>query len=197
MVRQSRTIRPSSDATLWCQIALLINPLCTSIFFQQNMKQRVPCTNHDCRIISQWFPGGVTLPWKLSNWQIRSDPGPSAVPSELLLLLLSCCCYDSPCLHALITPDVRSTGHKKLPTPAAWTRARPGSLSPDPSHFIHFHCLSNWVWPAASQPEPPLTFTFLLSLVCLSTVPQKQQRAYSMCVSVLCAPTIHRMAFVS
>lgn len=103
------------------------------------------------------------IPWrsdtslKLSNWRIRSDPGPSAAPSELLLLLLACCCcccccYDSPCLHALITPNVRSTGHKKVPTPAAWTKARPDSLSPDPSHFTFIVCLTGF-----NQPHPKLS----------------------------------------
>ncbi len=98
------------------------------------------------------------IPWrsdtsvKLSNWQIRSDPGPSAAPSELLLLLLACCCYDSGWMHALITLDVRCTGHKKVPTPAAWAKARPDSLSPDPSHFTFIVCLTGF-----DQPRPKLS----------------------------------------
>lgn len=63
MARQSRTIRAFSDVALWCQITLLKNPLCTSIFFQQNMKQRVPCPHHACWIVNQWFPGGAALQW--------------------------------------------------------------------------------------------------------------------------------------
>lgn len=64
-------------------------------------------------------------------------------------------------------------------------------FKPRPIPF-HFHCLSNWVWPAASQTEHPLTFTVLLPLVGLSTEPQKQER-----VSVLCVLTIHCTVFVS
>lgn len=99
---------------------------------------------------------------KISNWQIRSDPGPSAAPSELLLLLLlpACCCCDCPCLHALITPDVRRTGHKKLPTPAAWTKARPDSLSPDPSHFAFIVCLTGFDRP---RPKPSTLWPSLSS----------------------------------
>lgn len=117
------------------------------------------------------------IPWrsstsvKLSNWQIRSDSGRSAAPSELLVLLLACCCYDSPRLHALITPDVRCTGHKKVPTPAVRTNAQPDSLSPDPSLFTFIVCLTGF-----DQPGPKLS-TLWLSLpsllsVCVSMFPQ-------------------------
>lgn len=62
---------------------------------------------------------------------------------------------------------------------------KPGSIP------FYVYCLSNWVWPAASQTELPLTFTVLLLLTCPSTEAQKQQS-----VSILCVPTIHRMVFV-
>lgn len=129
---------------------------------------------------------------KISNWQIRSDPGPSAAPSELLLLLLlpACCCCDCPCLHALITPDVRRTGHKKLPTPAAWTKARPDSLSPDPSHFAFIVCLTGF-----DRPRPkPSTLWPSLSSSRFSFCQQchKKTKKQTKSTSVLCVPTIQQ-----
>lgn len=118
---------------------------------------------------------------KSSNWQIRSDPGPSAAPSELLLLLLACCCYDSPCLHALITPNVRCTGHEKVPTPAAQAKAWPDSLSPDPSHFTLIVCLTgsgrpcpklSTLWPSLSSSHLP---------VCRQNYKNNRQRKSPLC----------------
>lgn len=101
--------------------------------------------------------------------------GPSATPSELLLSLLAHCCDDSPSPHALITPHVRCTGHKKMPTSAVRTKAWPDSLNPDPSHFTVIVCLSGF-----DQPWPNLS-TLWLSLSSLS---------------VLCVPTIQSLVFV-
>lgn len=124
------------------------------------------------------------IPWrsnpsvKSSNWQIGSDPGPSAAPSELPLLLLACCCYGSPCLHALITPNVRCTGHKKVPTPAARAKARPDSLSPDPSHFTFTVCLTRFDrvvpnWAPSDLHCPPPT--------CWSVNKNNRERKCSLC----------------
>ena len=127
---------------------------------------------------------------KISNWQIRSDPGPSAAPSELLLLLLlpACCCCDCPCLHALITPDVRRTGHKKVPTPAAWTKARPDSLSPDPSHFAFIVCLTGF---DRLRPKPSTLWPSLSSSR-FSVCQKKKKNKQTKSTSVLCVPTIQQ-----
>lgn len=69
-------------------------------------------------------------------------------------------------LHALITPRVRYTGHKKELTPAVSTKAQPHSLSPDPSHFTLIVCLSR-----SDQPCPKLPFTDLLP-VCQTRNPK-------------------------
>lgn len=123
--------------------------------------------------------------------QVRSrtlcSPQRATTTITSLLLLL----YDSPCLHALITPKVRCTGHKKVPTPAARAKAWPDSLSPDPSHFTFIVCLTGFdrhvpIWAPPDLQCPPPT--------CRS-VSRSTKTTES--VSVLCVPTIHRMVFVS
>lgn len=116
------------------------------------------------------------IPWrssttvKLSNRQIRSDPGPSAAPSEPLLL--ACCCYDSPHLNALINPDVRCTGQKKKSAYASSpNQGTARQHKPSPSHFTFIVCLTGF-----DQPHPWLSLSS-----CLLSVNTKAK-----------VPTIHR-----
>lgn len=138
-----------------------------SNFPARNLQQRVPLfTSHmpNRKPVIPWRSSPQSEVIELTN-QVRLRTLCNALPlppsEQLLLLLLACCCYDSARLYALITPHVRCTGHKKVPTPAVWTKAWPDSLSPH-----RFYCFPNWVRPAWFQSEHPLTFTVVP--LCLS-----------------------------
>lgn len=164
-VSHGETIRASSDVALWCQIG--INPLCTSIFFQRNMKQKVSDPSHDCWIRKPMIPWSSDTWVKVSNWQIMSHPGlcspqrgaNAAAAATTVWLSLPARSDNSRCeMHR-----ARKSAYASSPG-QGWAR----QLKPGPIPF-HFHCLCNWVRPAASQTEHPVTST-------VRVPPQKQHR---------------------
>lgn len=174
-----QTIKCSSDVSLWCQITLLTNPLCASIFFAQkslNSESTSP-------VVSWWFPPVERCLWEVIELTNQVTLGTLCVPWRTVTsnATLPVCSDNSQCeMHR-----TRKSAYASSPGRGTARQLKPGPIP------FYVYCLSNWVWLAASQTELPLTFTVRLLLTCPSTEAQKQQS-----VSVLCVPTIHRMVFV-
>lgn len=149
MVRQSSTIRSSSNVLLWCQIELLINPLRTSIFFQQKGNSEYPVRT---MIAELWANDSLEEPHfseviELTN-QVRSgtlySPQWAATTTASLLLLwlsLPARSDNSQCeMHR-----ARKSAYASSLGQGTARQLKPGPIP------IHFHCLCNSVWPSCPK----------------------------------------------